>query len=680
MTSVHRPYRTPDELRAGDQVSSTEALTRIVRAVFVVTQPMMAAAAVAARLVLIRQRMIRPRWYVPVAGVILAVALTAGTLRPYLRPWVDLADALRSARSLAGWWPAIQTVVSANWAGWLGAVLPLALAGGLFIGAVEAGRRARRLPVWRDEKPLQVAKDWDKVQRQVYSRTPSPQDASTPLEDVRVHIGLDETTRQPFSLTVRELMYHTYLDGPSGFGKTTTLVQLIAGLLTGPAIRDRMVPVVLVNMKPDSDVTGALRTIAQSAGRKFWHITHDGADGSAYNPLRIGTAHEISGAVMEAEANAEAGGFTEPHYRAAGQRYLQLVSQALTELHARDPQVWPRDYPTLAKTMQVSVMQAECQRLSPELAQRWSAYAAELNADRDLAKSIGGLRQRVARAAESAAGAVLGDGPAGLVLEDAISAGDVVVFDLDAAADTTAAQLVGNLALQDLIRTMARLRRRNWNQEPERFALLAVDEFSALGGTAIADLFQRARSQGAGVLLSTQEAGSLDLAGQGFRETVITNSNVKLLHRQTVNAEQFAEYLGTESYLIETRQLFEERSIVDGHQVYASGQGNIKEGERFVLHPNLLRRLRVGELVIRVGSRASERPALVAVKRWQPNPAAAAPALVDEPTPPVVDELDDAAPGDEVEQEHADLAGSGWDWDDADVDAGSNSPPPLGSS
>lgn len=622
MTSVHRPYRTPDELRSNSQVSDTEAIARLGVGLFVVTQPLMAAASLVARVVLIRQRVIRPRWYVLAAGLVLAIVLVSGTVRPYVRPYLDVVDAVRASKSLAGWWPAIEAVAATNWSGWVIGCLPLALGAGLFIGAVGAARRARRLPVWRDEKALDTPKDRRRLQRQTAAVKATPQPAQTPLADVEIHLGLDESTRRAFTLTVGELMYHAYLDGPTGFGKTTTLVKLIDGLVTGPAIAHRRVPIVMVNMKPDTTITEALRSIAASGGRRFWHVTHDGNHGGdRYNPLRTGTAHEISSAVMEAEAQAEAGGFTEPHHRAAGERYLQLVTQVLTALNERDPGRWPRDYPTLAKAMQRSVLEIECPRLGAELARRWKAYEAELKAERRLEESLSGLRQRVARAAESAAGAVLCEAPGGLVLEQAIQAGDVVLFDLDAAADTTAAQLVGNLALQDLIRTMARLGRRNWNKgpdgDPERFALITVDEFSALGGTILADLFQRVRSQGAAVVLSTQEAGSLDLAGQGFRETVVTNTNVLLLHRQTVNAETFAGYLGTESYLIETRQLFEERSVVDGHQVYASGQGNVKQGERFVLHPNVLRKLTIGELVVRVGSRRGVRPALVAVQRWQ---------------------------------------------------------------
>lgn len=695
MTSVHRPYRTPNELRNNSEVSDGEAIQRVVRVAYVITQPLMAAASVTTRLVLIRQRFVRPRWYVIGASVVLIVALLSGTVRPYVRPAFELFNAARSAGGLAGVWPAVGAVASTNWASWVAGCLPLAIAGGVFIGAVRAATRARRLPVWRDDKALDVPKDRRIVLKKVAALVPATQNVGVPFLDVEVHLGLDETTHKAFALTTKELWMHAYLDGPSGFGKTTTLIRLVDGLVSPAAIRDRRVPVVVITMKPDRDTTEAVRAIAAAAGRKFWHITHDGRDSATYNPLGIGTAHEVSSAVMEAEAQAEAGGFSEPHHRAAGERYLQLVVQALTELSSTRPLQWFRDYPTLAKLMRLEELTQQQHYLSPRLAQRLASYQQELNAEKRLRDSLAGLRQRVARAAESAAGAVIREDPAGLVLETAIEAGDVVMFNLDAAADTSAAQLIGNLALQDLVRTMARLGSKGWHfneaGDVERIAFVAVDEFSALGGTLLADLFQRARGQGAGVLLSTQEAGSLDLAGPAFREAVITSANVLLLHRQTVNAETFAGYLGTESYLIETRQLFEERSLIEGHQVYASGQGNAKQGERYRLHPNVLRRLAVGELMVRVGSRSkAERPALVAVQQWKAPTGSGEPSAKPargNPPAPKAPPTSTSVTADELEpvdvEDNLEPASEGWVWAEDDTDLDHPGPPhntPVGSS
>lgn len=692
MSTVHRPYRTPEERRRDDQVvSNNEAVARLGRALFILTQPLMAIAAVLARLVLIRQRAIRPVVYLLAAVAAVVVVLGMGGLNGYLVPWVELARTIQA--NLAGGTQAVgaavRSAVEVSWLRWLIGCLPVAAAGGFLIGAIGAAVRARAMPKWRDEKPLQAPKGRQRarVQRAVARRSSREQgDPTIPLSQVRIHLGIDATTRKPYSLTVGEVMKHVYLDGPTGFGKTTTLLRLIDGLISPQVIRDRHVPIVLINMKPDDAVTDALRAIAKAGGRRLRVVTHDGeSGGEPYNPLKIGTSHQLAGAIAKAEAESESGGFTEPHHFKAAHRYLNLVTAALDDLVAHNPATWQRDYASIAALMNPNMLASQGRHLSHQVAHRVQAYSAELAADRDLTKSISGLRQRIAGAAESAAGAVLTDRPESLVLQDALLAGDMVVFNLDAAADGEAAQLVGNLAIVDLTRTMARLKAAGWNgsdpAEPDRFALIAVDEFSALGGTLLSDLFERARNQGAGILLSTQQADALDLAGPAFRASVVTNTNVQILHQQTINAETWASYFGTETYLVESRQLFEERSIIEGSQVYASGQGNARDAERFTVHPNELRKLGIGEVVVGVKSRRQPRPALVVVQQWTPRTSTDVGSVVQ------LDQDDDDQTRLAGADEHAAVAGTdpdhvadtdaqvedelaGWQWDDDEDETG----------
>src|SRR5699024_1423410 len=104
----------------------------------------------------------------------------------------------------------------------------------------------------------------------------------------------------------------------------------------------------------------------------------------------------------------------------------------------------------------------------------------------------------------------------------AIRDGDVVLFNLDAARDAQAARQIGNLAIQDAQAALSELGAEKWHEgtplsrfgRPRptgpvqmRMQLLIVDEFSALGGTLLQNLFERARSNGGAVILATQVAG-----------------------------------------------------------------------------------------------------------------------------------------------------------------------------
>jgi hypothetical protein len=63
-------------------------------------------------------------------------------------------------------------------------------------------------------------------------------------------------------------------------------------------------------------------------------VTVDGRGGT-YNPLSTGTPGQWKNKLIEAEAGAADGGFTEPHYRRLGERFLLVCCQVLAELVER---------------------------------------------------------------------------------------------------------------------------------------------------------------------------------------------------------------------------------------------------------------------------------------------------------------------------------------------------------
>lgn len=214
------------------------------------------------------------------------------------------------------------------------------------------------------------------------------------------------------------------------------------------------------------------------------------------------------------------------------------------------------------------------------------------------------MRQRFARAAEGAAGTVLQEKAGGLCLKQAILDGDVVLFDLDADRDQDAAQQIGNLAIQDLLSVFAQLGEQKWQQnskgETSRLAMVIVDEFPALGGAHLKRLFQRARSRGGVVVLTTQESQALAEVSEAFKAAILTSSNIKIIHQQQENAEEYAKNLGTKKAFKESFQTFENNDLL-GVTTSASGQGNLKEVEEFIVHPNVYKKLARGEAIITVG-------------------------------------------------------------------------------
>ena len=684
MTQIIRPLSTEQE-RTRD-VSAPRVALSAIKLLGVIASPLGAVVAITAGVLFLRQRKVRPRWYVSACVLVFVGALVAGAGRWWAQTWRQgwqvasvalshVRGGLVAPSGFAPVWTGLSQWVGANWPTILQHQAPFGLAGGLAVGAGWAGFRSRRVASWRSKSPADVVLAEKDVQRAIgrlpqWPTNPGP-DRGGDRVDVRtmaIRLGVACQGRpRPYALTVGELRTHMYVDAPTQAGKTTLLLEIAAGLLVEPMLQQRNCPLTFVTMKPDPTITARLRALAEAAGRRFWRITVTGAGGSHYNPLANRTADEIAGMVIEVEAAAAGGGFTEPHHRATGTRLLRIAARALIEVSAVDPQRWQVDYQHLALLMHPQALQDQSDRFSPGLSASWLRIRSEIDADRDLAHSMGGMRQRVANAAEGGSRDVLPDtGPDTLHLRDALDAGDVVLFDLDAGRDADTARLIGNLAIQDLVASIASLGDAGWNWQRDerggtvrnhdgdpvldRIALAVVDEFSALGGSALRSVFERSAGYGAGVILSTQEAGSLDDAGPTFREVVLTNANIKAIFSQGENAEAYANLWGTEHAWQESMQTFEDGAIVGSH-VYKSGQGNLSQVEQFRVHPNTLRGLRPGQAVIGVRTRTGQRPTIVQIQR---SGSALANRWINEARPLDVHPLNDQLDADQVDQHRAD--------------------------
>ena len=189
-------------------------------------------------------------------------------------------------------------------------------------------------------------------------------------------------------------------------------------------------------------------------------------------------------------------------------------------------------------------------------------------------------------------------------MENAIRAGDIVCFSLDAAGAPQTARTIGTLAVQDLCGTFGRLARDGWGKT--NMCLTVLDEFSALGTPRVADLYARARSAGGAVLLATQDLDAdLEAVSPQFAASVRTNANVWLVLRQTRGeaADAIARDIGSRLAWKETVQVEDDWDALGGMHA-ASGVGSLREVDEFILHPNDIKSLPQGGayLVVKVPS------------------------------------------------------------------------------
>jgi hypothetical protein len=410
-------------------------------------------------------------------------------------------------------------------------------------------------------------------------RTRAPRDG----RGTSVVLGSDSAGRS-VTLSDEQLAAHALIVGATGSGKSTTMLTILADHIAQGR------PVVALDMKGSPAFARELGRAAAAAGRGLRVWTPDGP--GHWNPLAHGNATALKDMLISTEQ------FSEPHYQRAAERYLQT---ALTVLHAAHPGR-PAQIHEVVAMMEPRRLASTLRDVPAPLAARVADYLGGLTSDQESA--VRGLGTRLALLSESTAGRYLapGNGPT-VDLATALEGGDVVLLSLNSSVYGKLAAHLGALAIQDLT-SSAGHRLQAKSVPPDTVAThadlgpipatVAIDEFSALGADNLLALLARGREAGVSVLLATQELTDLERAGRGFRDQVMGIVGVTIAHRQAVHASatMVSQMAGTEWAWQETetvRGLFARPGM---------SRGTRRQVEQPVVHPNEIKTLAPGEIVM----------------------------------------------------------------------------------
>lgn len=371
-----------------------------------------------------------------------------------------------------------------------------------------------------------------------------------------------------------------FIPGAPGSGKTVDLA-LHAGAYIGEGHG-----VVAIDPKGDGDLRAELERTAAEHGRRFVEWSPGGS--VVYNPLARGNPSEITDKALAGEE------WSEPHYLRQAQRYINVELQAMQAAGE-----WPPSLQSLVGYMAPERLDVLADRIADERGERFGAYVDSLS-NRQRAE-LGGVRDRLAVLAESELGRQLEPRPgAGEVdLLPALSAGDVVYFQLDADRYALASQMLGAAIVSDLVALTGELQGR-----PVR-ALVLIDEFAAVAADEIARLLSRSRSAGLSVVLATQAFADLSVARAGdgsdsLRRQVLSHVDYVVAHRQSEPeaAELLGQMAGTKpAWAVAKRAAggsFWSRSLFD----FGRDEVTRRRTREFVRHPDEFKRLRRGEAIV----------------------------------------------------------------------------------
>lgn len=590
----------------GGEVTTGYAILRGARLLLAILNPVAVVAMWAFLIPLSHVRRLRA-WRIVAAGAVATIAaLLLGWIATYNTVWRELGNAAVDAARQRDTGVLVE-VVSDQWLSWVIAQLPAAICFGLLLAGIVLRYRERYRATWREQKrdasPRQVKHELARL-----DRTRSRSAAQTP-DALPIRLGVDVHSATPRVVPGAAFRMHAAVGGPTGFGKSTTLRRIIDQFVAAPGADNLRVPVVFIDMKGDAGMRRYFHELAAATGRRLHLVTGD-SDGRRYNPLLHGTGNQIASLLMETESNAEDGGFSEPHYRALGERLLRLAADVLVELVAAGRQTkhdgslrpWRRDLPDLVQLMNLDVLARQTERLSPALGRKVARFTQEAASNADLRSGVYGLYNRFALIADGPAGHVLTDAGDGLNLLDAITSGDLVLFSLGS-GDAGSARQLGNLAIQDLEKTLGRLPAEFYNEATGGGMVLTIlDEFSAIGGSLIAGLYTRSRSFGGATVLASQTLyEDLAAVSPDFPAKVMKNANIIAIHQtRDDDADRWANFFGTHEVWKETIQLTSETGLL-GRQDAASGMGSLRQTHEFRVPPDTLRELPRGRAALFIG-------------------------------------------------------------------------------
>lgn len=179
-------------------------------------------------------------------------------------------------------------------------------------------------------------------------------------------------------------------------------------------------------------------------------------------------------------------------------------------------------------------------------------------------------------------------------LEKALDEGQIIYCQLPVLKIPTLGKTVGKLILQNLQSAVAS--RHLGTAKNRAFFSVYLDDFTEYLTDSFVSLLNKSRSANVAIVFAHQALGDLSVLGDGVKNTILTNANLKVFMRtnEPESAEYFSKTIGT----IQSLKLTE-RQKAGTFGSSKTGDGSVRDVEEFKFHPNLFKQeLGVGEAVM----------------------------------------------------------------------------------
>lgn len=417
-------------------------------------------------------------------------------------------------------------------------------------------------------------------------------------------VGVDEKGR-PVMITEQEIGLHGLIFGATGSGKSETLKVIAAGLL-------------------DLGWAGLILDLKEDIGLRNWCAEYASHHSLPYQELRLSSREgdfwfDPLGGLGQDEARdtiLSLTRFDDEHWQNVNKRMLGQLIKLMFWAHQIDPASVPA--PTMYEVGKIlsapKLVQATKKMRALVVANRPDVneneeFGSMVNPTQDETKSATGFGAKITQIYDTAAGAITLR-PTGNRRPLDVTQGGLIYVGLDSQGKKDLTRAVSSAVLQRL--SVEAAMRATGNAEGKTFKkFVIVDEANWVDRTITQNLLSRARSAGIAMLLSTQGPKDwIDRDGDDFAK-LSQNTNVAMIMRQGEpdSAEMCADYIGKTEFMATSY------SHADGSMLNA---GSTRREVDHLVSPDDLRRLEIGEMVVRVGA-PQERITYAKVIRRDPS-------------------------------------------------------------
>lgn len=400
-------------------------------------------------------------------------------------------------------------------------------------------------------------------------------------------LGSEKGKSRKVALTEEQLNHHVHIVGASGFGKSVLLSHVIKNRIqTGSGL-------LFVDLKADFETIRQVVSTAKDAKRleDVYIFSCGNPEISApYNVMARGTANQLKDRIMGAL------NWSEEFYKNEASSFLLKILRGLTAVRDSRGQAFD-----LGSVLECASNHRRILDLIKDLPQYHESIRVELEglatqmARPEQMRSLQGLRSQLESLLLSDFGYLLRANENGIDLFEAIRKRKIIYVLLDSRTYGESAKALGKLILQDLKAASAKIDAEVEQTKRTPFTVV-VDEFSDMASEDFIGFLDRARSSKIGVVVAHQELADLSRISPQFASRLMNSTSTlfAFLQKLPASSELIAGISGTRKAKEVTEQAKSNWLFGDEK----TGMKSIKEVDEYVIHPNVVRSLRVGECVV----------------------------------------------------------------------------------